>query len=988
MWSELRPGRPLPLIAALALAFLLAPAAVAAAGPLDPSLRFRSLPTEHFVIYFHQGEDTLAARLAAIAEETWDAMARLTDMTPPERTHVMLVDQTELANGFATPLPYNTIYITAAWPDGSDFIGNADDWLRLVFTHEFTHIAHLDRSGGWARVVRAVFGRTVLAYPNLFLPTWQIEGLATYYEGAGTANGRLTSGDFAAVTREAAAARRLEPLDRVNGGLVDWPDGHAPYAYGAGFHAYLARIYGAGTFSALADATARRLPYFSAGAFERVYGKSLGALWREYQLDLLQSSAVSAPLPGTRVTHHRFIVAGPRFISPEEVVYTLRTPHAFPTMNAVALDGSKPRALASRFRGSTAAVTADTIVFDQQEILRNTGEYSDLHAYDRRSGDVRRLTREARLLDPDVSPDGHTLVCVQSAPGRRNLVLVRLKAATTATRLRADTTESTPTPEVSGLSRTDAPAVTTLISEPETQFAAPRWSPDGRTIAVERHRRGGLSEIVLVDAATAEVRVLASPPDARVVTPAWRRDGRAVIAAMSPRDEPFNLVELPIDAAGSPRPLTRLTGGATWPDVSPDGQTIIFVGYTAEGYDLYTIPYTQPGAEHARPLRPGPPTVPSGAGPGRRVQPVTHPYSPWSTLKPTSWFPLVESDSDQLRIGATVWGFDVLGYHAYSAAATWLVSRAFETLALPAPRADWQLSYVYARWQPAFWAAASTDTSFFGGPPAESGEPSRAIERERRVAGGVAFPVIRARTSQAATASLHYAVSELTLPSGVRTRNRTALRAAWAATTAHTFGYSISRERGVAAGATAEFVRRALGAFADATTVTADTRAYLPGAGAHHVVALRIAGGASTGHADVRRALHLGGSGPNLAVADFASDAISLLRGFGASRFAGARVALLNAEYRIPLAWPQRGVRTWPLFLRAVHAAAFADVGHAWTRAFRAADVKTSLGAELSADVVAGYHVPLTVTIGAAAARDGAAAAAGTVAYVRIGRAF
>ena len=76
------------------------------------------------------------------------------------------------------------IVVTAVWPAGSEFIGNVDDWLRYVFTHEFTHIVHLDRSIGWARLLRGIFGRTAIAFPNLFLPAWQIEGLATYEESA------------------------------------------------------------------------------------------------------------------------------------------------------------------------------------------------------------------------------------------------------------------------------------------------------------------------------------------------------------------------------------------------------------------------------------------------------------------------------------------------------------------------------------------------------------------------------------------------------------------------------------------------------------------------------------------------------------------------------------------------------------------------------------------------------------------------------------
>jgi Tol biopolymer transport system component len=80
---------------------------------------------------------------------------------------------------------------------------------------------------------------------------------------------------------------------------------------------------------------------------------------------------------------------------------------------------------------------------------------------------------------------------------------------------RTDATR-TPASVVSGFSRT---VITTLIAEPDTQFDGPKWSPDGRTIAVERHRRGGMPEIVVVDAATKVVRVVAAAPHTRFVTP-------------------------------------------------------------------------------------------------------------------------------------------------------------------------------------------------------------------------------------------------------------------------------------------------------------------------------------------------------------------------------------------------------------------------------------------------------------------------------------
>jgi len=268
---------------ALLAAILMATTGAKAASLLDPAFHFKTLTTEHFVIYFHQGEDHLAGRLAVIAEEEWPRVGQALGITAPRRTHVILADQSELANGWATPLPYNLIFVTAAAPPGSDFIGRSDDWLRLVFTHEFTHIVHLDRSEGWARVFRGIFGRTSLSFPNTWLPIWQIEGLAAWEESAITGEGRLHAGDFRAIEREAAQSGRIVPIDRVNGGLTDWPTGLAPYAFGLGFHDYLSQRFGDDRFGALAARTSRSLPFLGSRAFKKVYGESLGDLWEDYQ---------------------------------------------------------------------------------------------------------------------------------------------------------------------------------------------------------------------------------------------------------------------------------------------------------------------------------------------------------------------------------------------------------------------------------------------------------------------------------------------------------------------------------------------------------------------------------------------------------------------------------------------------------------------------------------------------------------------------------
>jgi len=1001
--------------ALLASAFILASGNEGrAATRFDPALRFRARVTEHFIIYFHQGEDRLARRLATIAEETWHKLQRPLGVTPPGRTHVVLADQTEFANGYATPLPYDTIVIYTVSPSGSQF--EFDDWLQLAFTHEFTHIVHLDRSEGWARVVRSMFGRTAFAFPNIFLPAWQVEGIATYEESAITGEGRLHAGDFRAIAGEAARRRVLEPLDRVNGGLTDWPAGAAAYAYGVGFHEYLVDRFDGETLAALAGATARRVPYTASRAFQRVYGQSLGRLWRDFEASLV-TNAPPAPADDVevrRLTHQGFAVSGPRFDRfacagcPLEIVYSAANPHGFPGLYRVSLDGSPPRRVTNRSFGSTTGIGRDAMYFDQVEQRRNVGVYSDLYVLSRADGRVRQLTSDARLLDPDLSPDGETLVCVQDRPGQRDLVLVRLVRHPTVRRTYSDGAAAVRRSVPPRRKPEATYEISTLVAEPETQFNAPKWSPDGATIAVERHHLGEMPQLVLVDMATRASRVVAAEPRARFVMPAWRPDGAALVAAVARDEQTFNLFEIALDGSAI-RQVTHTTGGALWPEIAPDGKTIVFAGYTTDGYDLFAMPYPPEGSPTDRRAAGGadsrgvgdPPTLQRRRKldamaeaaapqlPAEEARPATE-YSPMSTLKPTSWTPVIETDSDQIRAGAGLGGVDLLGYHAYAATATWRLSSPSNAPAQSATAPDWQIYYVYDRWRPTLYAAASSATSFYNGPVTAAGTPTAGARRERVIESGVIFPIRHTRVSHSGLLSVARALDDFAVVSGSGvSRERTPLRAAWQTLTSRTYGYSISREDGVAAGGTVEVVRKDLGSSANATILTGDVRAYLAGAARHHVLAVRLAAGSSNGDQAVGRTFLLGGSSPGDSVIDFGSSAFSLLRGFGSHAFAGTHVALTNLEYRWPLARPQRGVGTWPIFLHSVHGAVFADAGETWTGAFRADAIKTSVGIQLSADVVAGYFLPLTATVGAAWGRDpGGVVTGGVSAYVRVGRAF
>jgi hypothetical protein len=933
-------------IRAVAAAFLVltctCPPAVAA-NRYDPRLRFRSIETPRFTIHFHQGEEELARRLAAIAEDVADRVVRAFGK-PNGRVHVILVDQHDVSNGWANPVPYNVIEISAAAPAGGSTIGNSDDWLRLVLSHEYTHIVHLDKARGWIGGLRAVFGHSPFLYPNLFLPLSQIEGLAVYNESVLTGKGRIPAGDFRDIIDRAAASRRFDPIDRTNGGLIDWPGGAAHYAYGAYFHKYLADRFGADSIAKLADETSGRVPYFGAPAFKKVFNRSLGELWQDFEADA-RAQARDDSSASTRLTHHGFGVGAPVFGSSGRLFYSIANPHDFPALMELPGDGSAPRRITTRYFGSQTSAAAGLLVFDQTELVHNVGLQSDLYAVAEAGGRARRLTHLARAGDPDVAPDGRTIVCTIQSADRRFLATLRL-----------------PDP-----GRIATPEI--LVSKPSTDYSTPRWSPDGRSIAVERREVGGPSEIVVIDVATRNERSIVSSRDARNVTPFWL--SRTTILFASDRGgEPFSLYSVDV-SSGAVRRLNGVGHSAQAPVVSPGGRTLVFVGYTADGYDLFSLPLataswsdvstSTSSTRDERLSGPAPVTTADVA------------YRPWSTLLPRFWTPIIESDASELAFGAATDGSDALGRHTYGGTIAWATSRL---------RPDWSLAYAYDRWWPTLFVSVSDDTD-----PFRDGEV-----RTREVNAGALFVVARVRWSQAVLASLNASHDGLsceacgtTLPSDVK---RGAIRTGWILNTAKAYGYSVSRESGATLRLTWEAAPEALGSDAGNGSATIDSRGYFRVGPRHAAVAVRAAGASAWGDKGARRVFSASGAGPAASGFDFGRDAVGLLRGFESDALIGIHAAVANIDYRLPLFRPQRGLGTAPIFFRTMHAAFFADVGHAWDGAFRAADVRTSVGAEISIDTVLGYSLPLTFTTGVAWRRDPVGHHDGVAVIGRIGRAF
>ena len=221
-----------------------------------------------------------------------------------------------------------------------------------------------------------------------------------------------------------------------------------------------------------------------------------------------------------------FLVDGPREAPDGAIYFTATDAHRFPGIYRVRPGAAGPERVVSRYGGDELSVTARDILFDQLEVVRGAALLSDLYLHEFSGGRTRRLTREARLSEADQSLDGTRIAAVEDAAGARHLVVLDATALLAAS---------------SPLGAQSLP-VLARDARDGVVYATPRWSPDGRTIAVERRLRGGVSAVVLLDGTTLrELASVVASPGGRVVNPAFTPDGSTIVFAASAGDGPVSV---------------------------------------------------------------------------------------------------------------------------------------------------------------------------------------------------------------------------------------------------------------------------------------------------------------------------------------------------------------------------------------------------------------------------------------------------------------
>jgi len=973
------------LAAALVAVALLVVAAPARAID-DPSYDYWTLETAHFKLTYPQPLEAVAKRIITLSEAIHTRVTRGMHYTPSDKTEMILTDNTDSANGSATPIPYDAIQLYTTAPGDISALGDYDDWYLGLVTHEFVHITHTGNISGLATVANRIFGKTFA--PNSAQPRWIIEGLAVVLESEYSSGGRVRSSLFDAYLRADVLGDNIARLDQISNNASRYPYGQLFYLYGSRFLRWVTDVYGPDVMPAVsADYGASTAPWGVNRAIKRQTGRTYEELYDAWTSHLrLHYGAMVKEIDkrgrreGNRLTRHGHTIAYPRFVPPalrrepgkEELIYYRANGSDRAGVYRFELgDPTAPRVPDEELivRANTDAVASFTpeggLVFASQEFWKNLWLRHDLFSLPPGETDTTgtanermQLTRGLRANEPDVSPDGRHVAFTVNSKGTTRLALASRDAE----------------------GRLGPPRVLDAAA-PFDQAYTPRFSPDGRKIAYSAWRTGGFRDVRVVDVETGAAEAITSDR-AMDTHPIWSPDGRTIYFS-SDRTGVFNIYAFDVGRKTF-KMVTNVVGIAITPAVSPDGKTLVYTGYTHEGYDLFVMPLDPARFLDAPPVlveRPLP-------NPEPRPVPMTKErYQPIHTFGPKSWFfSIGQGYFGGFAMGFSTTAQDIVGHHILSADAT------FDADA-PEPRGS--ISYTYAALPVDIGVSLSRSTlPRVGGYRISNQEVPY---QETRTGGStrLSVPIRTAFVDQnfGLTYSATVFHTRLPIPDDLDPEASptqkpedgflSEVRVSYGIDASEGGIDSAGKKRGISLRVGASVADELLGGTTSLYAFDFNAGAYasMPWPG-EQTVAVRAAGAISAGAYARRGVYFVGGydlenTNPIDLLIDGVYDGAFVLRGYPATSYAGSAYLLSTFEYRVPVWKTDWGPSTVPIYWRRFDTSFFADWGGAFneldleeTAFFEDGDIihvpglHTSIGMELWFGLTLAHRVDTSLKLG------------------------
>ena len=537
----------------------------ALAANYDPALDWRTLDTEHFNITFHQGEEQLANEVGHIAEDIFDELTVDMAWEPVRDTEIVLVDHTDIANGYAMTVPYNTIVIFVTAPQEHSGLSLYEDWSTMILTHEYAHILHLDNVQGLPAMLRKVLGRVVST--NSLSPWWITEGSATYQETRHSTGGRGRSTHTDMVIRQSALEGTFPTLGQMDGFMTGPPGGNTRYLYGQSLLKYIADHTSDDAITRWNLTYGSWVPYLLPA--KAVFGQSFPEWYSQWKAAIEAEAAETlAGVEQTGLMQGEFIELdldgscyGPAF-SPQgdKLVFSCSDRRTGSSIYLADGDGLEPTVelddrLAKNF---TWRPDGEAFAYSASHVVNDFNLYEDIYFHELGTDTAPRLTSGKRARDPAFSPDGSDLLVVRNKTQQNSLARMRI----------------------------DQTLETLNDWEDHTQLSTPSWSPDGRFIAMSVWQ-DGFRDIWLFTEDGQPYRRLTM--DTHIDRdPSWSRDGKTLYF-VSDRSGISNVYALDL-ADEHLYQVTNVVGGAFQPTARADGEVLAYQHYTSNGYRVALMP--------------------------------------------------------------------------------------------------------------------------------------------------------------------------------------------------------------------------------------------------------------------------------------------------------------------------------------------------------------------------------------------------------------
>lgn len=592
----------------VAAALLIAAAASRAGAqyPIRPFLDWRTIETEHFAFHYPRELEQWTFAVASRMESVRSTVGAVVGNVPRRKVHVVVDDPYNLPNGFAIPpIDWPVMVLWTTPPSPRQEIGHFRSWGEILAVHEFAHVAHLTwpsrnpfQRDLW-RLLPAELGPILRRSPR-----WVIEGYATYVEGRVTGSGRPYNVWRPAVLRQWALEGRLPTYGQLNVS-TSYEGGAFAYLAGSAYLEWLGRREGDSSFVLLWRRLSARRNRSFGRAFAGLYGDAPDVLYGRFVAELTGSALTverliadaggvvagnivqrlawetGDPAISRDGRHAAVVLRAER--TPSRLVVWRTGPDSVPRPAARRRPARRPppdpldvpdrqfypppkRPVATLRPVGGRSHEEPRFFADSERILvsrlepRGDGSLaSDLFVWNYRRRTLRRVTRGASIRSGDPSPDGRTAAAARCARGRCDLVSVDL---------------------------TTGASTTLQIGSAEISYHRPRFSPDGRRVAVSVQREGRW-RVGVVDVGSRTVRFVDPDDGAARYDVTWRPNGRGLVW-VSERGGIPNVETVDLET-GAARTLTRVTGAALAPEPNPADGSIWFLSLHSRGLDVRRV---------------------------------------------------------------------------------------------------------------------------------------------------------------------------------------------------------------------------------------------------------------------------------------------------------------------------------------------------------------------------------------------------------------